>query len=43
MDMQGLKPSILMDLFLAMVLICLPPSMREAVGAGNHKTATDTV
>jgi hypothetical protein len=53
-DMQGLKPSILMgklkqhlppgvspdtDLFLAMFLIRLPPSMREAVGAGNHKTA----
>ncbi len=59
MDMQGLKPSILMgklkqhlppgvspdtDLFLlAMFLIRLPPSMREAVGAGNHKTAADTV
>jgi hypothetical protein len=58
MDMQGLKPSILMgklkqhlapgvspdtDLFMAMFLICLPPSMREAVGAGNHKTAADTV
>jgi hypothetical protein len=58
MDMQGLKPSILMeklkqhlppgvspdtDLFLAMFLIRLPPSMREAVGAGNHKTATDMV
>jgi hypothetical protein len=54
MDMQGLKPSILMgklkqhlppgvspntDLFMAMFLIRLPPSMREAVGAGNHKTA----
>jgi hypothetical protein len=22
-----------------MFFICLPPSMREAVGAGNHKTA----
>jgi hypothetical protein len=58
MDMQGLKPSILMgklkqhlppgvspdtDLFLAMFLIRLPPSMREAVGAGHHKTAADTV
>jgi hypothetical protein len=58
MDMQGLKPSILIgklkqhlppgvspdtDLFLAMFLIPLPPSMREAVGAGNHKTAADTV
>ncbi len=31
------------DLFMAMFLICLPPSMREAVGAGNHKTAADTV
>ncbi len=27
------------NLFLAMFLIRLPPSMREAVGAGNHKTA----
>jgi hypothetical protein len=58
MDIQGLKPSILMgklkqylppgvspdtDLFMAMFLIRLPPSMREAVVAGNHKTATDTV
>jgi hypothetical protein len=54
MEMQGLKPSVLMgklkqclppgvspdtDLFLAMFLIRLPPSMREAVGARNHKTA----
>jgi hypothetical protein len=54
MEMQGLKPSVLMgklkqhltpgvspdnDLFLAMFLIHLPPSMREAVGAGTHKTA----
>jgi hypothetical protein len=32
------------DLFLlAMFLICLLPSRREAVGAGNHKTAADTV
>jgi hypothetical protein len=61
MDMQGLKPSILMgklkqhlppgvspdaDLFLAMFLIRLLPSMREAVGTGNHKnnkTAADMV
>jgi hypothetical protein len=54
MEMQGLKPSVLMgklkqhlppgvspdnDLFLAMFLIRLPPSMREAVGAGSHGTA----
>jgi hypothetical protein len=26
-----------------MFLIRLPPSMREAVGAGNHKTAADMV
>jgi hypothetical protein len=25
------------DLFLSMVLIRLPPSMRETIGAGNHK------
>jgi hypothetical protein len=31
------------DLFLAMILIHLPPSMREAVGAGNHKTAAAMV
>jgi hypothetical protein len=31
------------DLFLAMFLILLPPSMREAVGAGNHKTALAVV
>jgi hypothetical protein len=58
MEMQGLKPSVLMgklkqhlplgvspdtDLFLAMFLICLPPSMREVVGAGNHKTAAAMV
>jgi hypothetical protein len=30
------------DLFRAIFLICLPHSMREAVGAGNHKTAADT-
>jgi hypothetical protein len=28
---------------MAMFLIRLPPSMREAVGAGNHKTAVDMV
>ncbi len=54
MEMQGLKPSILMgklkqhlphgvspdiDLFLSMFVIRILPSMREAVGAGNHKTA----
>jgi hypothetical protein len=31
------------DLFFAMFLICLPPSMREAVGAGNHKKAAAVV
>jgi hypothetical protein len=31
----GVSPN--MDLFLSMFLICLPPSMREAVGAGDHK------
>ncbi len=31
------------DLFLAMFLIRLPPSMQEAVGACNHKTATAMV
>jgi hypothetical protein len=54
MEMQGLKPSVLMgklrqhlppsvspynDLFLAMFLVHLPPSMRETVGAGNHMRA----
>ncbi len=58
MEMQGLKPSVLMgklkqhlphsdspdnNLFLAMFLIPLLPSMREAVGAGNHKTAVAMV
>ncbi len=58
MDMQGLKPSVLMgklkqhlphgvspdhDLFLSMFLIRLPSSMREAVGAASHTTATATV
>jgi hypothetical protein len=31
------------DLFLAMFLICLPPSMRETVGAGAHKTSAAMV
>jgi hypothetical protein len=58
MEMQGLKPSVLMgklkqhlppgvspdnDLFLAMFLIRLPPSMRETVGAGALKTAAAMV
>ncbi len=58
MEMQGLKPSVLMgklkqhlppgvssdnDLFLAMFLIHLPPSMRETVGAGAHKMAAAMV
>jgi hypothetical protein len=58
MEMQGLKPSVLMgklkqhlplgispdnDLFLAMFLIHLPPSMRETVGAGAHGTAAAMV
>jgi hypothetical protein len=58
MEMQGLKPSVLMGklqqhlppgfsldtvLFLAMFLIRLQPSMRETVGAGNHKTAAAIV
>jgi hypothetical protein len=58
MDMQGLKPSVLMgklkqhlppgvspdsNLFLAMFLIRLPPSMPEAVGAGSHGTAAAIV
>jgi hypothetical protein len=34
---HGVSPD--KDLFLAMILICLPPSMREAVSAVNHKTA----
>jgi hypothetical protein len=33
----------LTDLFLAMFLILPPPSMREVVGAGNHKTAAAMV
>jgi hypothetical protein len=58
MEMQGLKPSVLMgklkqhlppgvspdnNLFLAMFLIRLPPSMRETVGAGTHGTAAAMV
>jgi hypothetical protein len=58
MEMQGLKPSVLMgklkqhlpprvspdnDLFLAMFLIRLLPSMRETVGAGAHGTAAAMV
>ncbi len=58
MEMQGLKPSVLMgklkqhlppgvspdnDLFLAMFLVRLPPSMRETVGAVNHTTAAAMV
>ncbi len=58
MEMQGLKPSVLMgklkqhlppgvspdiDLFFAMFLIRLPPSMRETVGAGACKIAAAMV
>jgi hypothetical protein len=58
MEMQGLKPSVLMgelkqylppgvspnnNLFLSMFLICLLPSMREAVGADTHETAAAMV
>jgi hypothetical protein len=58
LDMQGLKPSILMGklkqslrhgvipdnhLFLAKFLLQLPPSMPEAVGSGNQKTAAAMV
>jgi hypothetical protein len=38
---SGVSPDT--DLFMAMFLICLPHSMREAVGAENHKTAVDAV
>jgi hypothetical protein len=38
---QGVSPD--NDLFLAMFLIRLPPSMREAVGSGNHKTVVAMV
>jgi hypothetical protein len=42
---QHLLPGVSLDtdLFLAMFLIRLPHSMREAVGAGNHKTAAAVV
>jgi hypothetical protein len=42
---QHLSPGVSLDtdLFLAMFLIRLPPSMREAVSAGNHKTAAAVV
>ncbi len=58
MEMQGLKPSVLMgkfkqhlppgvlpdsDLFLSMFLIRLPPSMREAEGAGTREMAAAMV
>jgi hypothetical protein len=38
---HGVSPDT--DLFLSMFLIRLPPSMREAVRAGNHKTAAAMV
>jgi hypothetical protein len=38
---HGISPD--NDLFLAMFLIRLPPSMQEAVSAGNHKTAVAMV
>jgi hypothetical protein len=42
---QHLPPSVFPDndLFLAMFLVRLPPSMRETVGAGNHMTAAAMV
>jgi hypothetical protein len=42
---QHLPPSVSPDndLFLAMFLVRLPPSMRETVGAGNHTTAAAMV
>jgi hypothetical protein len=42
---QNLPPGVSPDndLFLAMFLIRLPPSMRETVGAGAHKTAAAMV
>jgi hypothetical protein len=58
MEMQGLKPSVLMgklkqhlppgvspdnELFLAIFLIRLPPSMRETVGAGAQGMAAAMV
>jgi hypothetical protein len=38
---SGISPD--NDLFLAMFLVRLPPSMRETVGAGNHMTAAAMV
>jgi hypothetical protein len=38
---SGVSPGT--DLFLAMLLICLLPSMGEAVVAGNHRTAAAIV
>jgi hypothetical protein len=42
---QHLPPGVSLDndLFLSMFLICLLPSMREAVGAGTHETAAAMV
>ncbi len=42
---QHLPPGVSPDnyLFLAMFFICLPPSMREVVGAGTHMTAAAMV
>jgi hypothetical protein len=42
---QHLPPGVSLnnELFLAMFLVCLPPSMRETVGAGNHTTAAAMV
>ncbi len=42
---QHLPPGVSLDndLFLAMFLVRLPPSMRETVGAGNHMTAVAMV
>ncbi len=37
----GVSPD--MDLFLAMFLIRLPPSMRDVVGAGNNKISAAMV
>jgi hypothetical protein len=39
--LPGVSPD--KDLFLAMFLVCLPPSMRETVGAGNHMTVASMV
>jgi hypothetical protein len=39
--LPGVNPD--SDLFFAMFLIHLSTSMREAVGAGNHKTAVDAL